>query len=67
MHVYDKVCLGVFISYNMIFEKNERTPQLTFVLLGNIYFLTDFPLNFALLSLIFVVCRGWFTPLTFFN
>ena len=52
MHTYDQVCLGVVTPYNMMFGKNERTRQLTFVLLGNIYFFQIFPFNFALLSII---------------
>ena len=62
MHIYDQVCLGVVTPHNMIFGKNARTRQLTFVLLGNIYFFQIFPFNFALYLIIFVVCRGWITP-----
>ena len=42
MHTYNQVCLGVVTPYNMIFGKNSRTRQLTFVLLGNIYFFRFF-------------------------
>ena len=62
MHImWSRVFMGNYpLQYDFV-EKMEEHVNL-FLYCWVIYFFQIFPLNFALLSIIFVECTGWFTP-----